>query len=341
MPRFSPFAVATLAVLCCFTLTLSVARAQSSDAKQAKGLQAIPGDKDDDLRLFYSDGKVVEGSAALAKMSTDAKLTMWLAGNQFFAMEDVVHSFQKTDPGVGNVAVITMPPGMIVNAIIAGGWRYKGKDYPMQPDLYASVDLGHLEALRDKGKMAQYMIYARNKLEIVVAPGNPKGIKGLDDLARPDLRVMLPNPITEGIAKFYMKKALIRHGIWDKLTGGKECEACQVTPTTYFTAVHHREIPEALKAGTIDAGIVWSSEVAYAKQIGISVQGVPLPPADSFVNEVVYLIGPVTSGAHPKAASQYMRFLASAAGQDVYARYGFIKASKEDLRIRPIPAESK
>jgi len=337
MQKPSPRAVAILAVLCCFTLTLPVASAQSPAAK----LQGIPGDKDDDLRLFYSNGKVAEGSDALAKMGTDANLTMWLAGNQFFAMEDVIHRFQKAYRDVGNVAVITMPPGMIVNAIIAGGWRYQGKDYPMQPDLYASVDLGHLQTLRDKGKMAQYMIYVRNKLEIVVAPGNPKGIKGLDDLARPDLKVMLPNPITEGIAKFYMKKALVRHGIWDKLTGGKECEACQVTPTTYFTAVHHREIPEALKAGTIDAGIVWSSEVGYAKQIGISVQGVPLPPEDSFVKEVVYLIGPITNNAHPKAADRYMRFLASAAGQDVYARYGFIKASKEDLRKRPIPAESK
>jgi ABC-type molybdate transport system substrate-binding protein len=329
------------AVLCGFVFSIPIARAQTPESQQAKALQAIPANKDDDLRLFYSDGKVVEGSDALAKMSTDAKLTMWLAGNQFFAMEDVIHRFQKTHPHVGNVAVITMPPGMIVNAILAGGWRYQGKDYPMQPDLYASVDLGHLQTLHAKGEMTRYMIYARNQLEIVVAPGNPKNIKGLDDFTRPDLKVMLPNTITEGIGKFYMKKALVRHGIWDKLTGGKECEACQVTPTTYFTAVHHREIPEALKAGTIDAGIVWASEVGYAKQIGISVQGVPLPPEDSFVKEVVYLIGPLTNNAHPKAANEYLRFLATAAGQGVYARYGFIKASKEDLRIRPIPAESK
>jgi sulfate/thiosulfate transport system substrate-binding protein len=338
MQKLSP---CLIAILCGFAFSFSATCAGAVEPQQAKSLQAIPGDKDDDLRLFYFNGKVAEGSVALAKMNADANLTMWLAGNQFFAMEDVIHRFQKSNPGVGNVAVITMPPGMIVNAILAGGWRYQGKDYPMQPDLYASVDLGHLQALREKG-MTQYMTYVRNKLELVVAPGNPKNIKGLDDLARPDLKVMLPNPITEGIAKFYMKKALIRHGIWDKLTGGgKECEACQVTPTTYFTAVHHREIPEALKAGTIDAGIVWSSEVGYAKQIGISVQGVPLPPEDSFVREVVYLIGPIKGNAHPKAASQYLRFLASAAGQDVYARYGFIKASKEDLRIRPIPAESK
>ena len=330
-----------IAVLCGLALSLSIARADAPGGKQAQALQAIPGNKDDDLRLFYSNGKIAEGSDAMAKMNSDANLTMWLAGNQFFAMEDVVRRFQKANPDAGNVAVITMPPGMIVSAILAGGWRYQGKDYPMQPDLYASVDLGHLQALRDKGKMAQYMIYVRNKLEIVVAPGNPKRVKGIADLARPDLRVMLPNTITEGIGKFYMKKALVRHGIWEKVSGGKECEACQATPTTYFTAVHHREIPDALKAGTIDAGIVWASEVGYAKQIGISVQGVSLPPEDSFVREVVYLIGPVTNGAHSRLANRYLSFIASKAGQDAYARYGFIKASKEDLRMRPIPAKSE
>src|SRR5262249_52074527 len=240
----------------------------------------------------------------------------------------------------GNVAVITMPPGLIVNAILAGGWRYQNKDYPGQPDLYASVSLGHLQTLQSKGKMSEYMTYARNSLEIVVAPGNPKRIKGIADLVRPDLKIMLPNPITEGIGELYVKKVLVRHGIWDKLTGGKECEGCQVTPTTYLTSVHPREIPAALKAGTIDAGIVWASEVGYAKQIGMAVQGVRLPPEDSYMREVVYLIGPITNNAHPEAVKQYLRFLASSTGQNEYARYGFIKATKEDLRIRPIPAKS-
>ena len=52
---------------------------------------------------------------------------------------------------------------------------------------------------------------------------------------------MLPNPITEGIMKFYVKKVLVQHGLWDQLSGSKECKSCQATPHTYFTSVHHRE----------------------------------------------------------------------------------------------------
>ncbi len=317
-------------------LPLAVAAPARAETTDVKALQVIPANKDDDLRLFYSNGSVLEGADAMAKMNTDAKLAMWIAGNQFFAMEDVIHRFQKAYPNVGNVAVITLPPGLILNAILAGGWRYQDKDYPMQPDLYASVNLAQLQALRDKDRMDKYMIYVRNKLEIVVATGNPKHIRGIDDLVRPGVRIMLPNPITEGIEKFYIRKVLERHAIWGKLTGGKECRSCQVTPTTYFTSVHHREIPAALKAGTTDVGIVWASEVGYAKKAGVPDEGVSLPPEDSLVNDVAYAIGPITDNAHPKAANQYMKFLASKTGQDVYARYGFIRARKADLQIRPI-----
>lgn len=63
-----------------------------------------------------------------------------------------------------------------------------------------------------------------------------------------------------------------------------------------------------------------------------------LPPQDSLVHEVAYAIGPLTDAAHPKAARAYLKFLASPAGQDAYAHYGFIRATKADLRVKPIPA---
>jgi hypothetical protein len=38
-----------------------------------------------------------------------AALVLWLAGNQFFAMDDVVHAFQAQHPGT-TVGLITLPP---------------------------------------------------------------------------------------------------------------------------------------------------------------------------------------------------------------------------------------
>ena len=327
-------------VLLAVSLIGGVAHAEGDrNAPQAvaQSLEPIPPNKDNDLRLFYADGRIVTGSAALQKMDSDAKLTLWLAGNQFFAMEDVIRSFQKEHVAAGNIGLITLPPGIILKAINAGGWTYEGKDYRLQPDVYASVQLGHLKALKAKGTMDKYLIYIHNALNLVVAKGNPKKIKSIDDLGRDDLKIMLPNPLTEGIMTFYAKKVLVNHKLWDKLSGGKECKSCDPTPNVHFTSVHHREIPDGLKAGTVDAGIVWATETQNALAEGHMMEAVPLPAADSLIDEVSYAIGVLTRARHKDAANRYLSFLQSDQGQNAYAKFGFIKASKADLQIREIP----
>ena len=332
-----------IALICALALVTGCATETPSAPTSAKAatqsaLEPIPPNKDNDLRLFYADGSIVKGSAALDKMAADANLTLWLAGNQFFAMEDVVHAFQKEHPDVGNVGLITLPPGIILNAINKGGWAYGGKEYRLQPDIYASVQLGHLKKLKSGGKMDRYMTYIHNALTLAVAKGNPKHIKGIDDLGRSDLKVMLPNPIDEGIMTFYAKKVLIEHGLWEKVTGGKkECKSCQPVPNVYFTAVHHREIPDGLKAGTTDVGIVWETEIKNALEEKFPVEGITLPPKDSLIDEVSYAIGMLTTSNHQAAAQKYLNFLQTSAGQEAYARFGFLKASKTELELRPIP----
>ena len=309
----------------------------AAPAAATRSLEPIPAKKDNDLRLFYADGRIVTGSAALDKMDSDANLILWLAGNQFFAMEEVVRAFQEQHPRAGNVGLITLPPGIILKAINAGGWTYEGKQHRMQPDVYASVQLGHLQTLKAKGTMDKYLIYTHNALNLVVAKGNPKRIQGIADLGRDGLKVMLPNPIDEGIMTFYAKKVLVKHKLWDKLSGGKECKSCDPTPNVHFTSVHHREIPDGLRAGTVDAGIVWATETQNALAEGIAMEAVTLSAEDSLIDEVSYAIGILTKATHKDAASQYLSFLQSEQGQDAYAKFGFVRASIADLAIREIP----
>jgi len=296
---------------------------------------AIPAGKDNDLKVYDASGKVTKGADALAQMPK-SDVVLWLAGNQFFAMDDVVGAFQKANPGK-SVGLITLPPGLLLQAIMAGGWTYGGKQYQGRPDVYASVNLGHLKKLKGAGMMDQYMIYMHNELQIMVAKGNPKGIKGIKDLARPDVRTSMPNPINEGIMQFYARKVLERHGIWDTISGGKECFSCQTTPNNWFTAVHHRETPDRIRDNKSDAGIVWKTEVLEAVRSGAQVEAVALPPEDSLRNEVSYAIGAMKGSPHAQTAEAFLRFLATPAGQEQYAKYGFVNASADELKLRPIP----
>ena len=296
----------------------------------------MPPNKDNDLKLYYADGRIIRGADALARMQQEAELILWLAGNQFFAMDDVVRVFQARNPGI-DVGLITLPPGLILSAIEKGGWSYGGRDYPGRPDVYASVNLGHLKKLKQAGLMQEYAIYMHNEMVLMVAKGNPKRIQGIADLRRADVRTSMPNAVNEGIMQFYGRKVLDRHGLWSHISGGKECFSCQSTSGNWFTAVHHRETPDRILANQSDTGIVWITEAIEAQRDGKAVEAVRLPPRDSLRDEVEYVVGALTGTPRAAAAARYLAFLATPEGQAAYAKYGFVTASPQELALKPIP----
>jgi ABC-type molybdate transport system substrate-binding protein len=323
-----------VSILVLAALTLVAARGASAESMVQPGLVAIPAGHDSDLKFYTADGRILTGTDALEQMP-GAGLILWVAGNQFFAMDKVIGEFQKSEPGL-SVGLITLPPGLILSAILGGGWTYTGHEYRFTPDVYASVNLGHLRQLKAAGLMSRYETYMHNELQLMVAKGNPKHVTGIDDLVRADIRTSLPNPVTEGIMQFYARKVLERHGIWQKISGGKECASCQTTDNNYFTAVHHRETPERIRDGKSDAGIVWKTEVLEAQRHGAEVDAVELPTSDSLRDEISYAVGALDHGRHKAAADRYLAFVAGAAGQAAYAAFGFVDASPDELRLKPI-----
>ena len=300
-------------------------------AQESRPYATIPAGHDADLKFYSETGGITKGVPALMRIQSDADLILWLAGNQFFAMDDVVASFQRLHPNL-KIALVTLPPGLLLEAIKKGGWRYENTDFPGLPDIYASVNLGHLKELKSIGLMQSYMIYMHNELQIMVAKGNPKKITNMKDLARDDVRTSMPNPVNEGIMEFYIRKVLERHGIWEAISGGKECVSCQTTKNNWFTAVHHRETPERIKAGQSDAGVVWKTEVLEAHRAGADVDAVTMPDEDSLRAEVAYVIGALKPSPRRDAADAFLSFLQSPRGQDAYAKFGFVKADEADLK---------
>jgi ABC-type molybdate transport system substrate-binding protein len=319
------------------TALLPVAAAQLTTAPAATSRFAvIPPDKDSDIKLYEADGGIVSGAAALGRMQKDAQLILWLAGNQFFAMDDVVRGFQKQSPATA-VGLITLPPGLLLEAIEKGGWTYAGTEYPGLPDVYASVNLGHLKKLKALGLAESYAVYMHNEMVLMVAHGNPKAIRGISDVVRRDIRTSMPNPVNEGIMQFYGRKVLERHVAWLHVSAGKECVSCQTTPNNWFTAVHHRETPDRILAGTADTGIVWLTEAIEAQRAGKAIDFVRLPPEDSLRDDVAYAICAVGKGPRAGAGARYLAFLATPDAQAAYAKFGFVNASAQSLALKPIP----
>lgn len=75
-----------------------------------------------------------------------------------------------------------------------------------------------------------------------------------------------------------------------------------------------------LKAGKTDAGIVWKTEAIEAVR-----------------DEVAYAIGALKGSPRGEAAMRYLAFLATPQGQAAYTAFGFVGATPEEPRLKPIP----
>ena len=289
-----------------------------------------------DYRTFYSSGDIKYGNIG---DSYNSDLVMYLAGNQFMVMEDLIKDFQSKNPDIKTVYVETIPPGQILKKQLLEQGEINGQKTAMNPDLFASVDVNHLKTLNTKGLMNEYMIYVHNKLELMVAKGNPKNIKGPEDLGRDDLVQSHPNPLTEGIFKFYGSEMLSDLGLHEKVTGGQKCKSCwAVADKTWFTSRHHRETPQRIEDGKADVGIVWTTEVAYAKREGRAVDGVAIPAPFNKQEKVAYAIGPMSNARNKENAQSFLKYLATKEAQNIYASYSFLPASNKELEIKPLTA---
>lgn len=292
-------------------------------------------DLNKDYRSFHKGGEIAYGQIG---DSYTADLVLYLAGNQFMVMEELIRDFQAKHPDIGSIYVETIPPGQILKGQILKQGQINGQDTAMNPDVFASVNLGHLKTLKGKGMMSEHMIYIHNKLELMVAEGNPKNILGPKDLGRDDLVQSHPNPLTEGIFKFYGAEMLRDLGLYEKVTGNAECRGCWAVPgKTWFTKRHHRETPDRIEKGEADVGIVWTTEVVEAKKHGRKIDGVAIPAPLDKADKVGYAIGVLNTGRNPDNGARYLAYLATPEAQGIYAKYGFVSAAADELALKPIP----
>ncbi len=288
-----------------------------------------------DYRTFYQDGHVQYGQIG---DSYKAGLVLYLAGNQFMVVDELIKDFMSKNPGIKSTYVETIPPGQILKGQILKQGKINGQNTAMNPDVFASVNLGHLKKLKAKGIMDSFKIYTHNKLALMIAAGNPKNIKGARDLGRDDLVLSLPNPLTEGIFKFYGSAMLKDLNLYEKTTGNAKCKSCwAIKGKTWFTQRHHRETPDRIEKGQADIGIVWTTEIIEAKKRGRKIDGVAIAAPLNKGDVVGYAIGVLKTGRNQDAGNKYLDYLATDAAQNIYAKYGFVKATAAEVALKPLP----
>ncbi len=172
-------------------------------------------------------------------------------------------------------------------------------------DLYLPADKSYTQKAKSHGLVAETLPVSRLTAGLIVAKGNPKNIKQLSDLTRPDLRVALAAR-SAAVGKF-THKVLEQAGILKAIEAGSVSKVGTVN-----------EVALQVEVGAADVGVVWDCLMPQFKHCDF----VHVPEFDK--KKKLAAVGILTQSMHPTAALKFARYLtAKDKGAKIFKSYGY------------------
>ena len=168
-------------------------------------------------------------------------------------------------------------------------------------DVVATADEGTMGDLVASGLVDAPRPFASNTLQVVVPTDNPAGVQRFEDLADPDVRLVVCAPAVPcGAATQQLAEAV----------------GVSLQPVSEEQAVS--DVLGKVRTGEADAGVVYVTDVVAA---GDDVRSIEVPEAADVVN--VYPVTRLTDSDETDLAEGFVDLVVSATGQAVLADHGF------------------
>jgi sulfate/thiosulfate transport system substrate-binding protein len=224
-------------------------------------------------------------------------------------------SFEATDAGKDVTFKTSYGASGDQSRAVEGGLDADYVAFSLEPDMTRLVDADLVDADWNTGPTNG--IVTSSVVTFVVRPGNPDNIQGWDDLVKPGVEIITPNPASSGSAKWNILAA------WGHITsqGGSEAEAkafvTKLLNNTIALPGSGREATTAFTEGNGDVLLSYENEAILAKQSGAEVDY--LVPDDTLL---IQNPGAVLKDS-PAAAQDFLDFLLTPEAQATYASFGF------------------
>jgi molybdate transport system substrate-binding protein len=170
-------------------------------------------------------------------------------------------------------------------------------------DVFASADQDNLQKTIDSGTVTPPpVVFAKNRLEIAVEKGNPKKIKGLADLQKSGLVVVLcADQVPCGR---YAAESLAKAGV--SISPASKEENAKTTLSK-------------VSIGEADASIVYVTDVKASKG---TTSGVKVADKQNVI--ATYPMGVVKDSQNARAAKAWVQYVTSKDGQTTLRKFGFL-----------------
>jgi sulfate/thiosulfate transport system substrate-binding protein len=237
------------------------------------------------------------------------------------ANSDVMEAWAETADGEGVEWTTSYGASGDQSRAVEAGLDADYVHFSLEGDVTRLVDAGLVaddwNAGPDRGIVTQSVVV------LVVRKGNPKNIQGWDDIVKPGVGIVTPNPGSSGSARWNIM------GAWNHVIagGGSEAEATEFVTTFFENAValpgSGREATTAFTSGTGDVLISYENEAILARQNGEDFDYVV--PDDTLLIENP---GAVLEDADPRAEA-WREFVLTEEAQAIYGKDGFRPLSGE------------
>src|SRR6478609_8192930 len=246
--------------------------------------------------------------ALAAGASKDTKLTLVAYSTPKDAYGQLISSFQKT--GAGNGVTFSQSYG-------ASGEQSRAVAAGLDADITSLVQKKLVAKSWNKDKF--HGMVTRSVVVFIVRDGNPKKIKTWNDLLKPGVQVITPNPFTSGGARWNVMAAYggaLRSGKTPKQAVdylGKMWKHVVSQPTSA------REGLVQFLAGRGDVFLAYENEAIFAQKKGQPVQFV-IPKATILIENPIAV---TSTSKHKAEANAFVKYLRTASAQKIFAQNGY------------------
>lgn len=214
--------------------------------------------------------------------------------------DELIPAFTRTEAGRGLGFNTSFGASGDQSRAVESGQQADVVTFSIEPDM---------TRLQRAGLVDRFQKVSTSQVSFIVRRGNPKNIKGWDDLLEPGVEVLTPNPFTSGAAKWNLLGAYAH--------GGLDFVEKLISEHVKVQDKSGREALQTFTSGTGDVLLSYTYEAVTAQKKGEEVDVVV--PDDTLQIDILIAR---TKSAHPKA-QDFIDYVTGPEGQRFFAEWGY------------------
>ena len=278
----------------------------------------------------------------IGRLGAPVDLAIFTEGNHFPALlsDEIIEPFRawtKEEPehaqlALDNIVVVTLPQPIIVSMLIRQGISLGNLTLEVSraSGFYPDIVMGGAAPLAQLHKAtiieSKARVFARNRgFSLMVAADNSLGVRCLDDLDQPGIRVVMAGENEPGARRQYISAL-------QQLMGEEATRSILGRETTSFPGrlgIQHRDVLQAIATRAADVGIIFHHLARYyATTYPQLCSMVEVPGAERFSSTIA--LAATIDPPRALAAKAFSQFFLEVA-REIYPRYGFAFMGEADF----------